>query len=143
MRTNHISKTTQSHPQFNYFQSCWNHISCITHPFFHLLWMIHVKQAHSKFISGAPSATYWRAPLHHKCGLFKTKRNPTLSLQAGNSTPLTQYANRETSEQRCIHLNHALEGWQAATTEPRCVFALNCQMYLQQINEKMSPLLCC
>lgn len=36
--------------------------------------------------------------------------------RAGNSTSLTQYANREASQQPWIYLNHALMLWLAATT---------------------------
>ena len=83
-----------------------------------------------------PSATHGRTPLQHKCSLLETTKNPTIS-RAGNSTQLTQDANREKNEQCCIHLNHTLERCQTATREPECLFALNCHIYLQHITEEM------
>ena len=129
-RINHLGKTKERQPTFQLFLVMpQSHFTHQTHPSLHLLGMIHVKQACSKFISRAPSAT--RRPPHYitNVAYLRLKTIPTLSLRGGNSTQLTRYANREASERRCIHLNRALEGWQAATTEPRCLFALNCQMY--------------
>lgn len=58
-RINHLGKTKERQPTFQLFLvMLQSHFTHQTHPFLHLLWMIHVKQARSKFISRAPSATH-------------------------------------------------------------------------------------
>lgn len=138
-RINHLSKTNESHPQFSYFPSCSNRISRIKHIHFSIFsrWFMSNKLIQSSFPGLLQQHTGERAPLHHKCDLFETKGGKkrvkrkiwALPLWAGNSTQLTPYANRETTEQRRAHPDHALEGWQAATTDLRCLFALNRQTW--------------
>ena len=84
---------------------------------------VHFQGSFTRTLESDTATQMWFIQVKTKCS--------SVFVRAGNNTQLSQC--RDQSQPRCIHLIHALESRQAATTQPRCSLALTCQIPFQEI----------